>query len=259
MGHKHHGPLPPAKYHFLTPVYDLGCRLLGLGPKFRDRIIGHLELAGEERVLDVGCGTGVLAARIKERYPRVHVTGVDPTSDALAIARKRAVRKSLEIDFKEGSGEAIPFPSESFDRVVSSLAFHHLPPDKKPEMLRECLRVLRPAGTMLLVDFSESSSWWGRFVLRRIVGHEHLGDQMGRLGEFLLAAGFAVAPMEGLHSELSRDARTASRHFAQSAPKVDENRLGVAFYKGVKPWGAGVRPVFPLPVCEEKSRLATSP
>ncbi|MBI2889607.1 MAG: methyltransferase domain-containing protein [Nitrospirae bacterium] len=183
--------LPPAKYDFLTPLYDLGCRLFGIGPRFRDSIIGHLDLRGGESILDAGCGTGVLAVRIKERWPSVTMMGLDPTPSALAIARKRAAKRNVAVDWKEGFAEALPFTDVSFDRVVTSLAFHHIPGDKKIAALRECLRVLRPGGRLLLVDFCERDTLGARIFLGLVIGQEHLGDQVGKLGAFLEEAGFA--------------------------------------------------------------------
>ncbi|MBI2061886.1 MAG: methyltransferase domain-containing protein [Nitrospirae bacterium] len=189
--HQHYRVLPPMKHDFFTPIYDLGCRLMGLGTRFRDSIIGFLELRGGESVLDAGCGTGVLAVRIKERVPLANMTGLDPTSSALRIARRRAEKRKVAVEWKEGFAESMPFAEATFDRVVTSLAFHHIPADKKIPALRECLRVLKPGGRLLLVDFCELDTFGARFFLKTVVGLEHFGDQIGRLDDFPREAGFS--------------------------------------------------------------------
>jgi ubiquinone/menaquinone biosynthesis C-methylase UbiE len=71
------GFLPAASYHAFTPLYDLGSRLLGAGPRFKERVVGAAGITDGDRVLDLACGTGILAAIVKRRYPASQVWGVD--------------------------------------------------------------------------------------------------------------------------------------------------------------------------------------
>ena len=203
--------IPPAGLDVLTPGFDLLCEVLGLGASFKARIVRDLDLAAPMRVLDVGCGTGVLATRIKLRCPAVEVAGLDPTPSALAIARARAAGRGLSIDWYEGLAEQLPFPDASFDRVVSSLAFHHIPPHVKSPALRECLRVTRPGGRILIADFCEADTWYLKAYLAVAGRFEHFRDQVGRMGSLLRDAGFT--DVERLHG----------------------NRLGIASYQGIRP------------------------
>jgi ubiquinone/menaquinone biosynthesis C-methylase UbiE len=96
-----------------------------------------------ERVLDVACGTGVLAGAALERVgPRGSVAGLDPNADMLSVAR----RKSARIEWREGRAEALPFPEGSFDAVVSQFGFMFF--EDRPAALREMMRVLRSGGRM---------------------------------------------------------------------------------------------------------------
>jgi ubiquinone/menaquinone biosynthesis C-methylase UbiE len=98
-----------------------------------------------ERVLDVACGTGVLACTALERVgPRGTVIGVDPNPDMLSVAR----RKSTRIEWREGSAESLPLPDASFDAVVSQFGLMFF--DDRPAALREMMRVLRPGGRMAI-------------------------------------------------------------------------------------------------------------
>ena len=106
------------------------------------------------KVLGVGCGTGFLAIILKKMAgERGNVKGIDPAVKRLEKARKRAKEEGVDIDFREGAIENIPFADSSFDAVTSSFMFHHLSIKLKREGLREIQRVLKPEGHFLLADF----------------------------------------------------------------------------------------------------------
>lgn len=107
-----------------------------------------------DRVLDVGCGTGFLAIILKKMAGGSgDVKGIDPASKRLEKARRRAEKVGLDIDFREGSIEHIPFEDNLFDVVTSTFMFHHLSIGLKKEGLREVQRVLKPEGHLLVADF----------------------------------------------------------------------------------------------------------
>ncbi len=183
-------PSPPAGYHMLTPLYDLGCAMLGLGRGFREQTLALLDLRAGTRVLDLGCGTGVLACRLKARHPDVEVTGVDPTSGALAVARRRAKQAGVRVSWVEARGDATGLPSGDFDRVVSTLMLHHVPDAEKPGVLAECGRLLKPGGFLVIGDFSVGRHWLDRAALRLFAVHEHVRGQLGgRISTLMGAAG----------------------------------------------------------------------
>ena len=96
-----------------------------------------------EHVLDVACGTGVLACAAAELVGSTGtVTGLDPNGDMLAVAR----RKSDIIQWKSGLAESIPFTDERFDVVVSQFGFMFF--EDQYVALREMMRVLKPGGKM---------------------------------------------------------------------------------------------------------------
>jgi ubiquinone/menaquinone biosynthesis C-methylase UbiE len=74
-----------------------------------------------DRVLDVGCGTGIVARQVASRLgARGAVTGVDLSPNMLAVARATAAREGMAIEWREGSAEQLPFPESSFDLVLYS-------------------------------------------------------------------------------------------------------------------------------------------
>jgi demethylmenaquinone methyltransferase/2-methoxy-6-polyprenyl-1,4-benzoquinol methylase/phosphoethanolamine N-methyltransferase len=137
-------------------LYDLGTTLLSFGQ------LGALhrtivELAGIRpgaRILDVGCGPGRLAivAGIAAG-PAGEIRGIDPAPEMVELARRRAARAGVPARFEVGVIEALPFPDDDFDIVLSSLMLHHLPDELKRRGLGEIRRVLKPAGRLVAVDF----------------------------------------------------------------------------------------------------------
>lgn len=98
-----------------------------------------------ERVLDVGCGTGILAREIASRIGSVgRVAGIEPSPGMLAVARQLAPT----VEWREGIAESLPFPDRSFDAVVSQFALMFF--TDRRQALREMLRVLIPGGRLVV-------------------------------------------------------------------------------------------------------------
>lgn len=176
--------LPPAGWHALTPVYDLLCTALGLGKSFRVWLTSLADIQPEQDVLDLGCGTGVLCLLLLEQEPTLRLCGVEPARSALALARRKAERAGAALTLHEARAEALPFADGCFDRVICTLAFHHIPEAYKDAALREVRRVLRPDGRLILADFETHSSWlfWGKHRSKR------------PLGAWLNRSGFSAEP-----------------------------------------------------------------
>jgi SAM-dependent methyltransferase len=124
-----------------------------------------------QRVLDVACGTGVLALAAAERVgPNGSVAGLDINEEMLAIAR----RKSDAIAWRHGRAEALPFPDQDFDAVVSQFGFMFF--DDRPKAAREMMRVLRPGGHLAVAvcDALDRSPGYAVFteLLRRLFGEK---------------------------------------------------------------------------------------
>lgn len=145
--------IPALGYDLLTPFYDAVVRLTVREKKFKTALIEQANFVDGQRVLDLACGTGTLAVLIKEIYPKVEVTGIDGDSKILEIAQKKAIQKGVFIQFDEGLSTALPYANESFERVVSSLFFHHLTRADKLKTLREVFRVLKPNGELHIADW----------------------------------------------------------------------------------------------------------
>ncbi len=112
-------------------------------------IVRAVDPPADAQILDLGCGTGQLAARLAQQVPHGTVIGVDPADEMIRVARRQHRHKNLR--FEVGSSDAIPVGEAAFDVVVSTISFHHW--TRPVESLREIARVLRSDGRLLILDF----------------------------------------------------------------------------------------------------------
>ena len=144
-----------------------------------------------DSVLDVGCGTGEVTLRAKMRAGNGQVLGIDPAPEMIAVARKKAARRNLDIDFRVGVIEALPFPDSSLDVVTSSLMMHHLPDELKARGLREIFRVLKPGGRLLIADFMNPTRSFVNHLFLALTQHRGLKTGIADLRKLLNEAGFS--------------------------------------------------------------------
>jgi len=161
---------------------------------------------GEERILDVGCGTSRFAARVLKRHPNVEVVGLDLCTNMLRGSRARfplmqpspsgetmrngecgmrieeetpqstigiphsalCIPHSLSdrVHLVQGDSERLPFTDNSFDLVTCSHSFHHYP--NQARVVAEMHRILRPGGRLMIID-GDRDRWWGRLIFDVIV------------------------------------------------------------------------------------------
>src|SRR3989338_3868965 len=136
----------------LTPLYEL-VRVLGIRNRLQQRLWPQVTIKPGSRVLDVGCGTGDDLVYLATHFDRLNLTGVDGDPKVLAIAKNKSKKRGLAVKFRASLAEALPFTSNSFDVVWSSLMIHHLPTPIKLKALKEMRRVLKPGGKLYLIDF----------------------------------------------------------------------------------------------------------
>jgi ubiquinone/menaquinone biosynthesis C-methylase UbiE len=110
----------------------------------------------DRRLLDVGCGGGQAAIRMKERYPHLRLTGIDTSVVMIDRARYRARSKGCAIQFEVADVEALPFPDGSFEVVYSFGSAKHWPDPLKG--FGECWRVLKPGGELLIADATSDAT-----------------------------------------------------------------------------------------------------
>jgi arsenite methyltransferase len=136
--------------------------------RLRDRLLDGLHLAGNEQVLDVGCGHGLLLIGAARRLPQGRAVGIDlwsqkdqaNNSKAATLANAAAEGVAERVEVQDGDMRSLPFTSASFDVVVSSLAIHNIPRrDGRRTAINEIVRVLKPGGRVALVDFIKTGEY----------------------------------------------------------------------------------------------------
>ena len=176
------------RFRGLNRAFDPVVRFTMREARFKPRLLNQAEIQPGHRVLDIGCGTGTLAIMAKERAPEADVVGLDGDPGILEQARAKARRASVAVSFDEGYSTELPYEDDSFDRVLSTLFFHHLTTDEKRLTAREIARVLKPGGELHVADFTRPRDplMAGAFTLVRVFdGFERTRvnrrDQLGEL------------------------------------------------------------------------------
>jgi ubiquinone/menaquinone biosynthesis C-methylase UbiE len=175
MTHSHRSYVPAAGKHWRLPFYDLIAKVMGADAA-RTVLAEQAACGPDDRVLEIGCGTGSLLLQLKRLEPGTDVIGLDPDPAALAIARRKAERTGIPLQLDQGFADELPYPDASFDRVLSSFMFHHLSRDVKEKTLREVRRVLKPGGRFHMVDFAGPGAGGRGFLARRLHADRHLAD-----------------------------------------------------------------------------------
>jgi ubiquinone/menaquinone biosynthesis C-methylase UbiE len=188
------GFTPALGFHALTPLYDRVVALTTRERTFKQALLDQATIEPGHQVLDVGCGTGTLAIEAQHRQPGVQMSALDADRTVLDIARRKARRAGAEIVFDLGRSSALPYADERFDRVVSSLFFHHLSWGGKLLTAREMLRVLRPGGELHVADWGRAGGPFSRtafLAVQLLDGFDTTSDNVaGMLPVLFASAGF---------------------------------------------------------------------
>ncbi len=188
------GYTPPLGYAALTPLYDLAVALTTRENVWRRALVGEI-MSGERRsIIDVGSGTGSLAALLHEAAPESRYLGVDPDVEAVRRAREKAARIGAGAEFREGY-----FPEgagdEGADVIVSSLVLHQVSVAEKKRIIDAAYLRLNPGGRLLIADYGLQDAPLARLLFRVSVqaldGREDTQPNAdGVLPELMREAGF---------------------------------------------------------------------
>lgn len=186
--------VPALGFKILTRLYDPIVALTTREYEVKRRLVEQAALRGGHRVLDLACGTGTLAIMMKRHVHDASIEGVDGDAAILQRARRKARSAGVEVALSVGLSTALPFESNAFDRVLSSLFLHHLTSADKARTLREVFRVLRPGGEFHVADWGKPAGRLQRagfLIVRALDGLECTRDNVeGRLPALFTREGF---------------------------------------------------------------------
>lgn len=134
--------------------------------------------AGQCRLLDLGCGTGLELEQVFRKNPFASVTGIDLSPAMLEALRKKLAGR--DITLLEGSYFTLPFGEDCFDGAVSVESLHHFPAGQKLELYKKLHAALRKGGVFILTDyFAEDEAAEMRFFaeLTRLKVEQGLSDE----------------------------------------------------------------------------------
>ncbi len=171
-------------------IYDIFAPMMMLWQenRYRRESIHLLALQGSERVLDVGCGTGVLTRQIAKELDgdAACVVGLDAAPKMIEVARRKAEGLS-HIQFDVGVSESLTYDEASFDCAVSTFFFHHVDAELKRKSLSELHRVLKPGGTLIIIDvdvpynlFGKICAWSGYWLFKQNEIRENIRGELRR-------------------------------------------------------------------------------
>lgn len=155
----------------------------------------HLNFSETDRVLDLSCGTGLLACEIREQgkgFDQLILN--DPSSNMLDIARNRLSNHG-NIDFSNAPAHRLPFEDHSFNRVLSLNAFHNY--EHQLQVISEISRVLQPGGSFYVLDWNRSGFFRMVNTLIRWVVPEHIDTRSSdECRQMLSKKGFLIETEE---------------------------------------------------------------
>jgi demethylmenaquinone methyltransferase/2-methoxy-6-polyprenyl-1,4-benzoquinol methylase len=145
----------------LGPTYDRYARLLSFGqdPRWRSFLLSRIP-SDARRVLDVATGTAAVAIELARADPARTVVGVDQSTEMLAAGRERVLGAGLDerIELREAHAESLPFADAEFDALSFTYLLRYV--DDVPATLRELVRVVRPGGTIAMLEFGLPRGGW---------------------------------------------------------------------------------------------------
>lgn len=162
--------------------------------RIRDQLLAQLVWRGDERVLDVGCGRGLLLIGAAKRLTSGKAIGIDAwnrgaiTSNTPAGALRNAALEGVaeRVQVQEGDARNLPFADASFDVALSNFVLHEMDSaEQRERMLREIARVLEPGGRVALVDFIFTGQ--AARTLRACGVSDARREPVGRLGFWAFA------------------------------------------------------------------------
>jgi demethylmenaquinone methyltransferase/2-methoxy-6-polyprenyl-1,4-benzoquinol methylase len=146
-------------------VYDRFADLFGFGPTLYRKAVDLMPLEPGLTVLDIGCGTGAFCVEVADTIGDGSVIhGIDLSRKQLDTAQVKMEKRSARFIPHLCSMDELPFSSDTFDLVISSLAIHAATPPVRRTAIREIARVLKNGSRFILVDWTRPRTFLSRLI-----------------------------------------------------------------------------------------------
>jgi ubiquinone/menaquinone biosynthesis C-methylase UbiE len=183
--------IPALRFNFLTPFYDWILRVVMREAAYKEALVHLITVNQGGRILDAGCGTGTLTVMIKKHFPLTDVVGLDGDRKILQIANSKVFLSGDLIQLDHGFVTSLPYGNESYNACVCSLVVHHLTSENKQKAFHEFYRILKPGGTLYIIDFFTPHNIFMMAVTLITQFFEETYDNFhGKLREYIPNAGF---------------------------------------------------------------------
>lgn len=186
--------IPALKFGWLTHFYDPLMKLTRSEEKFKKYLLRQANINDDDTILDFGCGTGTLTIMAKKEVPNTIVHGLDIDPNVLKIAQSKVEKNGYNVVLKLYDGSSLPYKNEMFDKVLSTIVFHHMNRNQKLKALEEIYRTLKFGGELHIADFGKAKNTFMRgmfLTIQFLDGFENTSDHVnGLLPEIIEDAGF---------------------------------------------------------------------
>lgn len=187
--------IPALRFKPLTRLYDFIMGVTFPVKKIKCALLEQGDLENGYEVLDFGCGTATFLIMGKQQYPEINFSGLDVDDEILKIAGTKVKKQNINVELVRYDGGHFPIADKLFDRIFSTLVFHHLSTKNKKISLSEIFRVLKDDGELHIADFGKAKNGATRLLFhffRFFDGLENTSlNAKGKLMEMIREAGFS--------------------------------------------------------------------
>jgi ubiquinone/menaquinone biosynthesis C-methylase UbiE len=176
----------------MVHTYDTYMKRITFGneDKLRQSTVELAQIKQGDHVLEIGCATGSLTIAAKKKAGKNGmVAAIDIIPGMIEYSREKAAKAGLEIDFKLGSIDGIPFADEQFNVVMCSFMIFHMSDKVRNKGFEEIYRVLKPGGRLLILDMVVPATGFSRNILKLILGFA-LKHELNELNPAIASKGF---------------------------------------------------------------------
>lgn len=190
--------IPALRFKFLNNLFDRFLKVSMKEKHIKNELINFSKLNKKQTILDFGCGTGTLIKMILEKTPELNIVGLDIDQNILNLATQKL--KNYNPQLIKYNGVNIPYSDNYFDKVLTSLAIHHINTENKILIFKEIRRVIKTKGKIYILDFAKPKDVYSKFVTSILKFTEPIHDNIeGKISGMLNESGFTDISQNGYY------------------------------------------------------------